>query len=67
MPRSVICVAGEAKWPPGIGNTYTGGGPLGFGAGAGFAGGFLVVFALAPGAAIRQRRTASPSANANAA
>src|SRR5207248_1244214 len=22
-PRKVICVAGDATWPPGIGNTYT--------------------------------------------
>lgn len=56
-PRNVSWVAGEAKWPFGIGNTYTGGGPLGaFGAGAGFFVGGC--FALAPATAgtIRTRR-----------
>ena len=58
-PRNVICVAGEAKWPPGIGNAYTGGGPLGFVAAGGFfAGGFFLVLAFAAAGAIRHRRSA---------
>ena len=59
-PRNVIWVAGEAKWPPGIGNTYTGGGPLGCLAG----GGCFLVLALAPPAAIRHRSSANPAATA---
>ena len=54
-PRKAICVCGEAKWLPGIGNTYTGGGPLGLGAGVGFLVGGLALAAVAP---IRQRRIA---------
>src|SRR5436305_15085804 len=56
-PRKVICVAGEANCPPGIGNTYTGGGP-----GGGFGAGWRLVLAPAPLAAIRHRRTPSPTA-----
>src|SRR5436305_13697063 len=47
-PRKAICVAGEANWPPGIGNTCTGGGP-----GAGFGAGGFLVLASAPAAASR--------------
>ena len=65
MPRNVICVAGEAKWPPGIGNTYTGGGPLCFGAGGFFfGGGCFLVLALAPAGAMRHSRSVRTAATA---
>jgi hypothetical protein len=58
-------VAGEAKWPSGIGNTYTAGGPLGaFGAGAGFFAGGCLALALATAGTIRKMRNARTAAAA---
>src|SRR3984885_4912217 len=58
-PRNVSWVAGDAKCPFGIGNTYTGGGPLGaLGAGAGF----FLVFATATAAPDKHRTTRKATA-----
>jgi hypothetical protein len=55
-PRKAIWVLGDANWLPGVGNTYTGGGPAG---GLGFDGGLGLVFAPAGAATARHRAIAS--------
>ncbi len=61
MPRNVIWVAGEAKWPPGIGNTYTGRRPA---RGLGGGGCFFLVLATASPAPDRHSNATRTTASA---